>query len=56
MCRLLLVVIACLCIVGCNAETLGYVKKTKYDTLQKQLDSHLAVGLGHGSKVHFADN
>ena len=38
MCRLLLVVIACLCIVGCNAETLGYVKKTKYDTLQKQLE------------------
>ncbi len=38
MCRLLLVVVACLCIVGCNVETFGYVKKAKYDTLQKQLE------------------
>jgi hypothetical protein len=36
--RLMLVVIACLCMVGCNAETLGYVRKAKYDTLQKRLE------------------
>jgi hypothetical protein len=39
MCRLLLVVVACLGIVGCDAGTLGYVKKAKYDTLQKQLEA-----------------
>ena len=38
MCRLQLVVVACLSIVGCDAETFGYVKKAKYDTLQKQLE------------------
>jgi len=38
MCRLLLVVVACLGIVGCDAETLGYVEKAKYDTLQKRLE------------------
>jgi Tfp pilus assembly protein PilV len=38
MCRLLLVVVACLGIVGCDAETLRYVQKAKYDTLQKQLE------------------
>ncbi len=37
MCRLLLAVIACLVMIGCNAETFGYVKKAKYDILQKQL-------------------
>jgi hypothetical protein len=24
--------------VGCNVETLGYVRKAKYDTLQKQFE------------------
>jgi Tfp pilus assembly protein PilV len=38
MCRLLFVVVACLGMIGCDAETLGYVKKAKYDTLQKQLE------------------
>jgi len=38
MCRLLLVVVACLGMVGCDAERFGYVKKAKYNTLQKQLE------------------
>jgi len=38
MCKLLLVVVACLGVVGCDADRLGYVKKAKYDTLQKQLE------------------
>lgn len=38
-CGLLLVVVACLGIVGCDAGKLGYVKKAKYDTLQKQLEA-----------------
>ena len=36
MCRLL-VVVACLGMVDCDAETLGYVKKVKYDALEKQI-------------------
>ncbi len=39
MCRLLFAVVACLSMVGCDAETFGYVKKAKYDTLQKQLEN-----------------
>jgi hypothetical protein len=37
-CRLLLVVVACLGMIGCHAETLGYVRKAKYDNLQNQLE------------------
>jgi hypothetical protein len=36
--RLLLVAVSCLGMVGCDAGTLGYVKKAKYDALQKQLE------------------
>jgi hypothetical protein len=39
MSRLLLVVVTFLGIVGCDADKFGYVKKAKYDALQKQLET-----------------
>ncbi|MHB8217998.1 MAG: hypothetical protein ACYDDS_18145 [Candidatus Sulfotelmatobacter sp.] len=34
----LLVLVVCAGMLGCNADTLGYVEKGKYDVLQKQLE------------------
>jgi hypothetical protein len=48
MCRLLLVVAACLGMLG--AEKLGYVKKAKYDALQKQLEKGEADLKGNSSR------
>ena len=50
MCRLLLVVAACLGMLGCDAEKLGYVKKAKYDALQKQLEKGEADLKGNSSR------
>jgi hypothetical protein len=36
------VLIACLFMVACDADTLGYVEKAKYDALQKQLEKREA--------------
>ena len=71
MCRLLLVVVASLGIVGCDAETLGYGKSrsrpqgstaagirmsgAQISDLQRRL-SYLAVGLGHGAEMYSADH
>jgi hypothetical protein len=37
MCRLMLVVVACFCIISCHVERVGYVERANYDILQKQL-------------------
>jgi len=36
--RKLLIVLACLGLASCDADTLGYVDKAKYDALQRQFE------------------
>lgn len=36
--RMTVVTVFCVCLVGCDAKSLGYVEQGQYDALQKQLD------------------
>jgi hypothetical protein len=37
--RMTVVAVFCVCFVGCDAKSLGYVEQGKYDALQKQYDT-----------------